>query len=95
MKKDTYKTDSRAVCCPEKGYRGERVFAAVWAGNLVRYVFADGRTLTKGPGVRFATFPDAAPLPEILEKAKAELRAVRPVTRNLYVTVNPEVTPAV
>lgn len=92
MNKNTFNVSVRSICCPEKGYRNEPVFSYIRAGNVSAYVFSDGRTLTVGPKICIASFPDKKTSLKIkTETVKESLAALRPRTKNLFITFNPNV----
>lgn len=77
------------LCCPERGYKNEDVFAIIRVSSHTRYVFTDGRTLTVAPKTRYATFPRQDSPPEnAVQEAMQELREKHPITSNLYVARN-------
>jgi hypothetical protein len=82
--------DRRDTCCPDKAYKGDKVFATVRASSTMRQVFFDGRTLTTGAKTKYATFPRPDAWRATVE-AMEELAEKHPVTRNRYITLDPSV----
>jgi hypothetical protein len=83
------------LCCPDRAYRSDTVYAIVRAGQTSRYVFTDGRTLTVGHKTRYATFPRKDCPGNAVDEGMAELREKHPLTRNLHVSINRDAFPVV